>query len=116
MVDLFKLILGLMADLFRSRASLEAEILVLRQQINVLRRLRTKRPRLFSIDRLVLGGICHWLPNACSTLAIVRPETVLCWHRAGFRTYWRWKSRRRPSIYSSYLRGKTLDCLDIRAA
>jgi transposase InsO family protein len=95
MVDLFKLILGLMADLFRSRASLEAEILALRQQVNVLQRLRPKRPRLSSIDRLVLGGICHWFPNACDALAIVRPETVLRWHRAGFRTYWRWKSRRR---------------------
>src|SRR5262245_20923337 len=96
MLDLFKLILRLIADLFRSRASLEAEILALRQQINVLQRLRPKRPMLTSLDRMVLGWICRRFPNACGTLAIVQPETVLRWHRAGFRTYWRWKSRRWP--------------------
>jgi transposase InsO family protein len=96
MLDLFKLILGLMVDLFRSRASLEAEILALRQQINVLQRLRPKRPTLSWLDRLALGWICRLFPNACGAFAIVRPETVLRWHRAGFRAYWRWKSKRRP--------------------
>jgi hypothetical protein len=95
MLDLLRLLLGLMADLFRSRAGLEAEVLALRQQINVLQRLRPKRPTLSSMDRLVLGWTCRWFPNACDALAIIRPETVLRWHRAGFRTYWRWKSRRR---------------------
>jgi hypothetical protein len=93
MLDFFRLILGLMADLFRSRASLEAEVLALRQQINVLQRLRPKRPTLSSMDGLVLGWICRWSPYACDALAIVRPERVLRWHRAGFRTSWRWKSR-----------------------
>src|ERR1700747_1215991 len=96
MLDLFRLLLGLIADLFRSRASLEAEVLALRQQINVLERLRPKRPPLSSMDRLVLGSICRWFPKACDALAIVRPETVLRWHRAGFRAYWRWRSRCRP--------------------
>jgi hypothetical protein len=96
MLDLLGLLLGLIADLFRSRAGLEAEVLALRQQINVLQRLRPKRPTLSSMDRLVLVWICRRFPNACDALAIVRPETVLRWHRAGFRTYWRWKSRRRP--------------------
>jgi transposase InsO family protein len=96
MLDLLRLLLGLMADLFRSRASLEAEVLALRQQINVLQRLRPKRPPLSSMDRLVLGSICRWFPKACDALAIVRPETVLRWHRAGFRAYWRWRSRCRP--------------------
>ena len=96
MLDLLGLLLALIADLFRSRAGLEAEVLALRQQINVLGRLRPKRPALSSMDRLVLVWICRWFPNACDALAIVRPETVLRWHRAGFRTYWRWKSRRRP--------------------
>ena len=80
MLDLFKLILGLMVDLFRSRATLEAEILALPQQINVLQRLRPKRPKLSSMDRLVLSWICRLFPNACAALAIVRPETVLRWH------------------------------------
>jgi hypothetical protein len=96
MLVLLRLILGLIADLFRSRAGLEAEVPALRQQINVLQRLRPKRPTLSSMDRLVLGWIYRWFPNACDALAIVRPETILRWHRAGFRTYWRWKSRRRP--------------------
>jgi hypothetical protein len=72
MLDLLRLLLGLMADLFRSRASLEAEVLALRQQINVLQRLRPKRPTLSSLDRLVLGWICRRFPNACDALAIIR--------------------------------------------
>jgi hypothetical protein len=96
MSDLIRLILGLIADLFRSRATLEAEILVLRQQIAVLRRARPTRLAFVAADRLVLAWICRLFPNARDALAIVRPETVVRWHCAGFRSYWRWKSRRRP--------------------
>jgi hypothetical protein len=95
MFDLCKLIFGMVIDLLRSRAALEAEILVLRQQINVLRRASSKRPPFISIDRLILGGVCRLFPKMYDALAIVRPDTVIRWHRAGFRTYWRWKSRRR---------------------
>src|SRR3974390_426703 len=49
-----------------------------------------------SIDRLILGGACRLFPIVNNALAIVRPDTVIRWHRAGFRSYWRWKSRRRP--------------------
>ena len=82
-------------DLLRSRVALEAEVLVLRQQINVLRRTRPKRPPFISIDRLILGGVCRLFPKMYDALAIVRPDTVIRWHRAGFRSYWRWKSRHR---------------------
>jgi hypothetical protein len=82
-------------DLLRSRATLEAAILVLRQQINVLRRRNPKRLPFGSIDRLILGGVCRLFPRTYETLAIVRPDTVIRWHRAGFRLYWRWKSRHR---------------------
>ena len=75
--------------------ALEAEILILRQQINVLRRTRPKRPPFISIDRLILGGVCRLFPKMYDALAIVRPDTVIRWHRAGFRSYWRWKSRHR---------------------
>ena len=92
---MLKLIFGTMIDLLRSRATLEAEILVLRQQINVLRRANPRRLRFGSIDRLILGGVCRLFPKMYDTLAIVRPDTVIRWHRAGFRLYWRWKSRRR---------------------
>ena len=96
MLGLIKLIFCLVFDLFRSRATLEAEILVLRQQIIVLRRGRVGRLPFSASDRLVLGWVCGLFPNTRDALAIIRPETVMRWHRAGFRSYWRWKSRRRP--------------------
>ena len=95
MSDLVKLLVGLVVDLFRSRSALEAEVLVLRQQIVVLRRVKPGRLQFEGTDRWMLGWVCRLFPNACDALAIVRPDTVLRWHRAGFRTYWRWKSRRR---------------------
>ena len=101
MFDLCKLIVGTVIDLLRSRAMLEAEILMLRQQINVLRRANPKRLRFASIDRLILGGICRLFPKMYDTLAIVRPDTVIRWYRASFRLYWRWRSRRccgRPTV------------------
>ena len=96
MLDLIRLIFGLVVDLFRSRAALEAEVLVLRQQITVLRRDKPIRLPFMAADRLVLGWVCRLFPNARDALAIVRPETVVRWHRAGFRSYWRWKSRGWP--------------------
>jgi hypothetical protein len=78
---------------FRSRAALQAEILVLRHQLNVLRRKSPKRVALSSIDRL-LGSI-DWLPAFRTRRRIVRPETLLRWYRAGFRAYWRWRSQPR---------------------
>ena len=95
MLDLCRLIFGIASDLLRSRVALEAEILVLRQQINVLRRANPKRLRFVSIDRLILGGVCRLFPKMYGALAIVRPETVIRWHRGGFRSYWRWKSKHR---------------------
>ena len=109
MLDLCKLIFGAVIDLLRSRATLEAEILVLRQQINVLRRRNPKRLPFGSIDRLILGGVCRLFPRTYETLAIVRPDTVIRWHRAGFRLYWRWKSRRRcgrPTVPLANPRGE----------
>src|SRR5258705_8617267 len=81
--------------LFRSRASLAAEILVLRHQINILRRHSPKRQTLSAMDRLIFAGLYRLAPTVLNALVIVKPETVIKWHRAGFRSYWRWKSRRR---------------------
>jgi uncharacterized heparinase superfamily protein len=81
MLDLCRLIFAIASDLLRSRVTLEAEILVLRQQINVLRRANPKRLRFVSIDRL--GSVCRLFPKMYGALAIVRPETVIRWHRAG---------------------------------
>ena len=101
MKDLFKLILSVLASLFKSRARLEAEILILRQQINVLRRRAPKRPHLNNTDRFLFVWLYHWFPSILGAIAIVRPETIICWHRAGFRAYWRWRSRNhvgRPKV------------------
>ena len=78
--------------LFRSRASLQAEILTLRHQLNVLRRKSPQRLAFTGIDRLVFAGLYRLAPDVLDALKIVRPETVIRWHRAGFRAYWRWKS------------------------
>ena len=93
MMDLFKLILGLLPLFFKSRAKLEAEILLLRQQINVLRRREPKRPHLNNTDRFLFVWLYHWFPSVLGAIAIVRPKTIIRWHRAGFRAYWRWRSR-----------------------
>jgi hypothetical protein len=81
--------------LFRSRASLAVEILVLRHQINILRRHSPKRQTFSAMDRLIFAELYQLAPTVLNALAIVKPETVIKWHRAGFRSYWRWKSRRR---------------------
>ena len=95
MWELCRLIWRMFTDLFRSRATLEAEILVLRQQINVLRRGAPRKLAFNTIDRLIFIGLYRLFPQTCSALAIVKPDTVIRWHRAGFRSYWRWKSGRR---------------------
>jgi transposase InsO family protein len=81
--------------LFRSRARLQAEILVLRQQLNVLRRKSGKRFAFGNFDHLVFVGPYRLVPGIVNALAVVRPETVIGWQRAGFRSLWRWKSRGR---------------------
>src|SRR6516162_3241924 len=93
MSDLCRLIWCALIGLFRSRAALEAEILVLRHQLNVLQRRSPKRVILGCIDRLLLVGLYRPAPGSLDALKIIRPATLLRWHRAGFRTYWRWKSR-----------------------
>ena len=95
MVDVLVLLWSALTSLFRSRVRLEAEILVLRQQISVLRRTSRKRFVFGTFDRLVFVGLYRLVPGIVDALSIVRPETVVRWHRAGFRLFWRWKSRRR---------------------
>ena len=78
--------------LVRSRVALQAEILVLRHQLNVLRRKSPKRMALGNIDRMVLIGLYRLAPKVLEALKIITPEAVIRWHRAGFRVYWRYKS------------------------
>jgi hypothetical protein len=83
MFELCKLIWCGLIGLFRSRASLEIEILVLRHQLNILRRSSPKRPILGRIDRLLFVELYGLAPDVLNALAIIRPETVIRWHRAG---------------------------------
>src|SRR5215472_8222008 len=78
---------------FKSRASLQLENLALRHQLGVLRR-SVKRPKLTSADRLLWTWLCAVWSDWRSTLVIVKPETVIGWHRRGFRLFWRWKVHR----------------------
>src|ERR1700726_2853197 len=80
---------------FRSRVSLEAENTILRHQPNVLRRKSPKRPTFGMLDRLIFAGLYRLAPKVLGALAIVKPGTVIKWHRAGFGSYGRGKSRRR---------------------
>src|SRR5438552_14083962 len=95
MGDLCRLIWYLVAGLFRSRAALHAEILALRHQLNVLRRKSPKRPIFSNVDRLIFDGVCSLTARVLDALKILKPATVIRWHRAGVRAYWRWKSRPR---------------------
>ncbi len=92
MRDLCRLIGWMVVDLIRSRATLEAEIWTLRQQINVLRRGAPRKLSFCAVDRMIFVGLYRMFPKICDALAIVKPDTVVRWHRAGFRLYWRWKS------------------------
>ena len=73
MKDLFKLILGVVASLSKSRAKLEAEILILQQPINVFRR-RHRNGRTSNTDRFLFVWLYHWFPSVLGAIAIPRPE------------------------------------------
>ena len=84
------------ADLFKPPRRLEVENLFLRHQLNIALRGAPHRPRLRGSDRALLILMTWLWPSLLSLSCIVQPDTILRWHRAGFRTYWRWKSRGRP--------------------
>jgi transposase InsO family protein len=101
MLDTLKLLWVFAEDCFRSPVQLRAENAILRHQLNILLRKAPKRPKLSSIDRTVFVWFYRLFPNVAGAVVIVRPETVIRWHRAGFRAWWRWKSRNvggRPKI------------------
>jgi hypothetical protein len=95
MIDGLKLLASFAVSLFRSKGRLEAEIVVLRHQPNVLRRGMPSRARLTLIDRLIFAWLFRLRPSVLNAVTIVRPDTVVRWHREGFRLRWRWKSRAR---------------------
>src|SRR5258708_29509114 len=101
MIALLCFFLTLFASPFKSKRRLEAENAALRHQLIVLQRRVTGRVRLTNRDRLFLIMLYRWFPSVLKAITIIRPETLVRWHRAGFRRYWRWKSRSlggRPQI------------------
>jgi transposase InsO family protein len=95
MFALFCFILAVLASPFKSKSRLEAENAALRRQLVVLRRKVQGRIRLTNNDRWFLIQLYRWFPSISHVLTIVQPETLVRWHRAGFRCYWRWKSHSR---------------------
>jgi transposase InsO family protein len=95
MIALLCFVLSVLAAPFKSKSRLEAENAVLRHQLIVLRRKVQGRIRLTNNDRWFLIQLYRWFPSILQVLAIIRPETLVRLHRAGFRIYWRWKSRSR---------------------
>jgi hypothetical protein len=93
MIALFCLCLTLFASPFKSKSRLEAENVALRHQLIVLKRRVRGRVQLTNGDRLFLILLYRWFPSVLKAITIIRPETPVGWHRAGFRRYWRWKSR-----------------------
>ena len=93
MIALFCLCLALLASPFKSKSRLEAENAALRYQLIILRRRVRGRVRLTNGDRWFFIQLYRWFPSVLKAITIVRPETLVRWHRAGFRRYWRWKSR-----------------------
>jgi transposase InsO family protein len=92
MIALFGLFLALFASPFKSKSRLEAENAALRHQLIVLKRRVRGRVHLTNGDRLFLVQLYRWFPSVLKAITIIRPETLVRWHRAGFRRYWRWKS------------------------
>ncbi len=88
-------VLAVLASPFRSKSRLEAENAVLRHQLMVLQRKVRGRAHLANNDRWFFVQMYRWFPSILKVLTIIEPETLVRWHRAGFRRYWRWKSRSR---------------------
>ena len=105
------LVTGTLADLPRSRAELLAENALLRQQLIVLRR-TTKTPRLTWRERLSLVFLARWVPNWKQVLQIIQPDTLLRWHREGFRLFWKLKSRQQMQTQPQRLAPETIALIE----
>src|SRR3981189_3716433 len=95
MITILSALLSLLSFRLRSRGYLEPEVGALRHHGAVLTRHRSGRLRLFCADRLLWVWLYRIWPQALHTMVLVKPATVVQWHRRGFRLYWRWRSRSR---------------------
>jgi transposase InsO family protein len=93
MITLLCFALKLVTSFFKSRSQLEAEKAALLRQLIVLQRKVSGRVEFSNSDRLFFIQLYRWFPSILNAVTIIRPETLVRWHRAGFRRYWRWKSR-----------------------
>src|SRR4029077_6023810 len=100
MITILSALVSLLSFRVRSRAHLELELIALRHQVSVLRRRHPGRIRLLPTDRLLWVLFYRCWPQVLNALVLVKPATVVQWHRKGFRWYWRWRSRRagRPKM------------------
>ena len=101
MIQIVRLVPLQLSTFLKSRARLQLEILVLRHQLDVLSRTGPKTVRVTDADRFVLTWLYHVWPKVTGSIAIIRPATLVRWHRQGFEAYWRRKSRRhggRPMV------------------
>jgi len=101
MLPFVGLLLHVLVSPFKTQARLEAEIIMLRHQLNVLRRRGPPKPNLTVADCLLFVWLYRLFPSVLSAVTIIQPDTIIRWHRAGFRLHWRWKSRSlggRPKI------------------
>jgi transposase InsO family protein len=114
MITFLILFLHILVSPFKTKARLEAEIIMLRHQLNVLRRRVPSKPQLAVTDRLLFVWLYRLFPLVLNVATIVQPETIIRWHRAGFRLYWRWKSCSRggrpkvPTEIRRLIRGMSL--------
>ena len=108
MFALLCFVLAVLASPFKSKSRLEAENAALRQQLIVLRRKVRGRPRLTNNDRWFFIQLYRWFPSILQVLTIIRPETLMRWHRASFRSYWRWKSISRPVQRTGIIRSRAI--------
>src|SRR5262245_314698 len=95
MLAIIHLLGTFVASLLKSRRQLEIENLFLRHQLNVALRRAPHRLRLRHSDRVLIVWMTRFWPSLLRLSRVVQPDTILRWHRAGFRAYWRWKSRAR---------------------
>src|SRR5712671_299299 len=95
MIAFLILFVHVLVSPFKTQARLEAEIVLLRHQLSVLRQRFPSKPRLSVADRLLFVWLYRLFPSVLNAITIVQPETIIRWHRTGFRLYWRWKSRSR---------------------
>jgi transposase InsO family protein len=95
MIAFLSLFVHVLVSPFKMQAQLEAEIVILRHQLNVLGRRVPSKPKLTVADRLLFVWLYRLFPSVLAAITVVQPETIIRWHRTGFRLYWRWKSRPR---------------------